>query len=67
MRGEQGPVWLDRLSSTVGKRVYCAADFVVHPRQMLEATRLRSYKENPLPANWHADYVVGKVGLDGFS
>ena len=67
MRGEQGPVWLDRLSSTVGRKVYCAADFMVRPRRLLEATRVRSYKENPVPANWHADYVAGKVGLDEFS
>lgn len=48
MRSQEGAVWLDELSAKSGKRVYCAADFMDRPRQLLEAKRMQLYKLMPL-------------------
>ncbi|MEA3404344.1 MAG: hypothetical protein U9R28_01220, partial [Pseudomonadota bacterium] len=66
MRSEEGADWLDRLSSKVGKKVYCAADFMNRPRQLLEADRQQLYEELPVPDNWHSDYAVGRAKFDGY-
>jgi predicted metallo-beta-lactamase superfamily hydrolase len=66
MRSEEGAVWLDRLSATVGRKVYCAADFMGQPRQLLEAKRVQLYEHMPVPDAWHDDYVVGKTDPDDF-
>ena len=62
MRSEEGEVWLDELSATVGKKVYCAADFMGKPRQLLEAQRVQLYEKMPVPVDWHNDYGKGLVG-----
>ncbi len=64
MRSEEGAVWLDRLSAAVGKKVYCAADFMGRPRWLLEADRVRLYEELPVPNDWHDNYANGTVDPD---
>ena len=66
MRGEEGAVWLDELSSTVGKKVYCAADFMGRPRQLLEAERVQLYEQMTVPEKWHDDYANGLVDPDEY-
>lgn len=61
MRSVEGAVWLDKLSRTVGKKVYCAADFMGRPRCLLEAERTQLYEEMPVPKNWHDNYAKGRV------
>lgn len=61
MRSEEGAIWLDELSAEVGKKVYCAADYMGRPRRQLEAERARLYKEMPAPEDWHDNYVKGMV------
>lgn len=56
MRSEEGARWLDELSAAVGKKVYCAADFMGRPRQLLEAQRVGLYDRMPVPAGWHDAY-----------
>ena len=57
MRSDEGTLWLDALSAAVGKKVYCAADFMGRPRQMLEAQRGDWYDRMPVPAGWHDAYA----------
>lgn len=66
MRGREGAGWLDALSTTVGKQVYCAADYMRQPRRLLEAERDRWYQRVPVPEGWHDDYAQGRVNLDGY-
>jgi predicted metallo-beta-lactamase superfamily hydrolase len=61
MRSEEGEVWLDRLSATVGNKVYCAADYMNRPRRLLEAERARLYEEMPIPQGWHDNYARGRA------
>ena len=61
MRSVEGEVWLDELSAAVGKKVYCAADFMGRPRQLLEAKRAQLYEKMPVPDGWHDDYAKGLV------
>jgi predicted metallo-beta-lactamase superfamily hydrolase len=61
MRSEEGEVWLDRLSATVGNKVYCAADYMNRPRRLLEAERARLYEEMPVPQGWHDNYARGRA------
>jgi len=60
-RSEEGAIWLDELSATVGKKVYCAADFMGRPRRLLEAERAQLYEEMPVPQGWHDNYAKGRV------
>lgn len=66
MRSQKGEVWLDALSETVGRQVYCAADYMGYPRRLLEAERRQWYQEMPVPEGWHEDYAQGKVNLDSY-
>jgi predicted metallo-beta-lactamase superfamily hydrolase len=59
LRCEEGLSWLDRLSSETGHRVICAADFMEHPRRLLEARRVQLYEEMPVPKGWHEAYARG--------
>ncbi len=59
LRCEEGLSWLSRLSSETGHRVICAADFMKHPRCLLEARRAQLYREMPVPPGWHAAYARG--------
>jgi len=61
MRSEEGAVWLDELSATVGRKVYCAADFMGRARQLLEAKRERLYEQMPVPDTWHDDYAKDRA------
>lgn len=61
MRSMEGEVWLDELSAAVGKKVYCAADFMGKPRQLLEAQREQLYEKMPIPDGWHDDYAKGLI------
>lgn len=65
MRSKEGLIWLDKLSTIVGKKVYCVADYMQRPRRLLEADRVHLYEEMPVPKQWHKDYAAGKV--DGIS
>ncbi len=66
MRSVEGEVWLDKLSAAVGKKVYCAADFMGKPRQLLEAKRAQLYKKMPVADGWHDDYAKGLVDTDEY-
>lgn len=66
MRGEEGAVWLDELSATVGRKIYCAADFMGQPRQLLEAERVQLYEQMPVPEKWHDDYANGRGASDEY-
>ena len=61
MRSVEGEVWLDELSAAVGKKVYCAADFMGRPRQLLEAKRAQLFEKMPVPDGWHDNYAKGLV------
>jgi len=61
MRSEEGAVWLDELSATVGRKVYCAADFMGCARQLLEAKRVQLYEQMPVPDTWHDDYAKDRA------
>jgi uncharacterized protein len=67
LRSETGITWLDNLSQIVGKKVYCAADFMNKPRLLLEAQRTSLYQKIPVPENWHQDYEKGKVQVEKFT
>jgi hypothetical protein len=67
MRSVEGEVWLDKLSATVDKKVYCAADFMDRPRQLLEAKRVQLYEIVPVPDGWHDDYAKGRVSTGEYS
>ncbi len=64
MRSEEGADWLDTLTETVGKKVYCAADYMDLPRRLLEANRKQLYAQMPVPEGWHDDYAKGKVNTE---
>lgn len=59
MRDSQGLTWLKDLSRNVGRKVYCAADFMGRKPQLLEAERTRLYEVQPVPADWHERYSMG--------
>ena len=63
LRSEKGLTWLDRLSQRVGRKVYCAADYMNTPPLLLEARRTILYQKMPIAENWHIDYEKGKVEI----
>jgi len=67
MRSVEGEAWLERLSQAVGRRVYCAADFMGRPRQLLEARRRELYAAMPLRPGWHEDYARGLARIEDFA
>ena len=66
MRSAEGAIWLDELSAAVGKKVYCAADFMGQPRHLLEAERVQLYEQMSVPEKWHDDYANGRVTPDEY-
>lgn len=66
MRCREGVGWLDALSTTIGKKVYCAADYMGQPRRLLEAERERWYQQMPVPEGWHDEYAQGRVNIDRY-
>jgi predicted metallo-beta-lactamase superfamily hydrolase len=66
MRSAKGAIWLDELTRTVGRKVYCGADFMDRPRRFLEAERTQLYEEMPIPENWHENYAEGRVDPDDY-
>jgi hypothetical protein len=50
MRSLEGLGWLESLSSEVGKRVYCAADFMGRPKRLLETQPREFYATMPVRA-----------------
>ena len=66
LRCEAGLAWLDRLSSQTGHDVICAADFMGHPRCLLEAQRVQLYEELPVPDDWHQAYACGKADTEAY-
>jgi predicted metallo-beta-lactamase superfamily hydrolase len=66
MRSREGAAWLDALSATVGKKVYCAADYMRQPRRLLEADRELLYQQMPVPEGWHDEYAQGRVNIDPY-
>ncbi len=63
LRSETGITWMDNLSQVVGKKVYCAADFMNKPRLLFEARRTSLYQKIQVPENWHQDYEKGKIQI----
>ncbi len=66
MRSEAGLAWLEALSAEAGKRIHCAADFMGHPRALLEARRRELYAAMPVRPGWHDDYARGAASVDDF-
>jgi len=66
LRCETGLRWLERLASATGRRVLCAADFMDHPRCLLEAQRVQLYKEMPVPEGWHEAYTNGDADTSSY-
>jgi predicted metallo-beta-lactamase superfamily hydrolase len=66
LRCEAGLRWLDRLASATGNRVLCAADFMDHPRCLLESWRVQLYKEMPVPEGWHEAYSNGDADTSSY-
>ena len=66
LRDKQGESWLEDLCRAVGKRVYCAADFMQRKRLLLEACRGALYTAEPVPQNWHHLYAQGLVSTQDF-
>jgi predicted metallo-beta-lactamase superfamily hydrolase len=66
MRDFSGPDWLDELSKTTGKRVYCAADFMGRPRRLLESRRAQLYTDLPVATGWHARYALGEASIEAY-
>lgn len=66
LRSVSGLSWLDDLSSLVGKRVYCAADFESVNRKLFEARRQELYQAMPVPNGWHEAYAKGEVSTGAF-
>ena len=61
MRSKEGVDWLEKLSTSVGKKVYCAADFMNRSRLLLEAERSQLYEKMTVPEQWHNDYAKGRI------
>ena len=66
LRSVDGLAWLADLSSAVGKRVYCAADFEGVSRKLFEARRQELYQAIPVPNGWHEAYAKGEVNTSDF-
>jgi predicted metallo-beta-lactamase superfamily hydrolase len=66
LRSVDGLAWLADLSSAVGKRVYCAADFQGVDRKLLEARRQALYQAMPVSNGWHDAYAKGEVNTSDF-
>lgn len=66
LRSQEGLGWVDRLSTRLGHRVMCSADFMGQPRWLLEAQRETLYEEMPVPAGWHEAYAQGEADTHGF-
>jgi predicted metallo-beta-lactamase superfamily hydrolase len=67
LRSLEGEAWLDRLSQAVGRRVYCAADFMGRPRRLLEARRRELYAAQPVRPGWHEAYARGAATVEDFA
>ena len=66
MRSQDGPEWLNRLSSETGKSVMCAADYMQKTRLLYEAERERLYERYPVPDGWHEGYERGVVSTANY-
>jgi len=66
MRSQAGEAWLGELSQTADRQVYCAADFMKHPRLLLEAWRDRLYHAFPVPDGWMDAYAQGRFDVEPF-
>lgn len=66
MRDYQGLIWLKDLSHNVGRKVYCAADFMGRKPQLLEAERTMLYEVQPVPPHWHEEYAKGCTAAADF-
>lgn len=66
LRSVDGLAWLADLSSSIGKRVYCAADFESVNRKLFEARRQELYQAMPVPNGWHEAYAKGEVNTSAF-
>ena len=67
LRSEQGVIWLKNMSQVVGKKIYCAADFMHQPQLLFEARRKELYQKMPVPENWHQDYEEGGIPIEKVS
>ena len=66
LRDEEGYRWLEDLSASAGRKVYCAADYMKRERLPLEAWRQRLYREMPVPEGWHKAYAQGKASTEPY-
>jgi predicted metallo-beta-lactamase superfamily hydrolase len=64
LRSIEGVRWLDEVCAAAGRRVYCAADFMGRPRELLEAERVGSYERMPVRDGWHDEYFRGHADPD---
>lgn len=66
MRSDEGPEWVERLSSHALGKVQCAADFMGMERHLLEAWRGKLYADLPVPEGWHFRYASGLEDVEGY-
>ena len=66
LRNEEGYRFLEDLSASVGRTVFCAADYMGRRRLPLEAWRQRLYRDMPVPEGWHKAYSQGKLNTDAY-
>jgi hypothetical protein len=67
LRSLHGERWLARLADETARPVVCAADFMGHPRQLLEARRREFYAALPVRYGWHDAYARGAATTDDFA
>lgn len=66
LRSRQGLDWLADLSAAVGRKIYCAADFMQRPKRLLEADRKYWYQQMPVAETWHADHAAGLADAETY-
>jgi predicted metallo-beta-lactamase superfamily hydrolase len=61
LRNYKGLDWLGKIKKRTKNKVLCAACYMNKPLLMLEADRLKLYKEMSVTADWHTKYAQGLV------
>jgi predicted metallo-beta-lactamase superfamily hydrolase len=66
LRCREGSAWLEKLSTSAGKSVLCAADFMSRKRMFMEAERETLYRDFPVPEGWHEGYAKGEATTQNY-
>jgi predicted metallo-beta-lactamase superfamily hydrolase len=66
LRSTEGVAWLDQLSTSAGRRVLCAADYMGRERSLMEAEREQLYHNFPVAEGWHGAYAKGEASTEQY-